>query len=148
MRSLTLILSVLLISFPTTGFGQFVRQPKEAVAPVPTLGAVATPLLAQIVDAPRTLNAPIGVWFSCLTYASQFRSRASNGQQYCGVDGRCRCTTAAASSSSASERRWWPHYCSTRKAPCAVTCSSNSASSACLLSRHHERMPDSSATCQ
>ncbi len=36
---------------------------------------------------PRTLKAPVGVWFSCLTQTSQPAARASSGQAYCGVGG-------------------------------------------------------------
>ena len=36
---------------------------------------------------PRTLKAPVGVWFSCFTQTSQPAARASSGQAYCGVGG-------------------------------------------------------------
>ena len=42
-------------------------------------------LLAETLRA--TLNAPSGVWFSCLTQTSQPISRASSGQAYWGVGG-------------------------------------------------------------
>ena len=34
---------------------------------------------------PRTLNAPVGVWFSCLTHTSHPARCASSGHAYCGV---------------------------------------------------------------
>ena len=36
---------------------------------------------------PRTLKAPVGVWFSCFTQVSQPVSCLSSGQAYCGVGG-------------------------------------------------------------
>src|SRR5674536_117371 len=36
---------------------------------------------------PRTLNAPVGVWFSCLTHTSVPVARARSGQAYEGVVG-------------------------------------------------------------
>ncbi|MNF86968.1 hypothetical protein D3C84_694200 [compost metagenome] len=36
---------------------------------------------------PRTLNAPVGVWFSCLTHTVQPNRSASKGQAYCAVAG-------------------------------------------------------------
>src|SRR5260370_22581905 len=49
---------------------------------------------------PRNLKAPIGVWFSCLTHNSAPSRRDKSGQQYCGVGGTTRCTSAAAASSA------------------------------------------------
>src|SRR5215470_4093764 len=51
---------------------------------------------------PRTLKAPVGVWFSCLTHSSHPVRSASRGQAYCGVGGTVRRTSSAAASSSAS----------------------------------------------
>src|SRR5215467_2202501 len=50
---------------------------------------------------PRILKAPIGVWFSCLTQSSAPTRRDNNGQQYCGVGGTTRRTSAAALSNVA-----------------------------------------------
>src|SRR5438105_3291098 len=49
---------------------------------------------------PRTLKAPVGVWFSCLTQTVQPAKRRSFGQAYCGVGGTTRCTSSAALSNS------------------------------------------------
>ena len=45
---------------------------------------------------PRTLNAPVGVWFSCLTQVSVRVKCSSSGQRYVGVGGTCRATTLRA----------------------------------------------------
>src|ERR1700733_13383615 len=52
---------------------------------------------------PRSLNAPVGVWFSCLTQTSAPHRSASKGHAYCGVPGKLSCTTRNAASSSGSE---------------------------------------------
>src|SRR3712207_3569694 len=49
---------------------------------------------------PRTLKAPVGVWFSCLTQTSAPARAASSGQAICGVGGKTACTKRAAPSSS------------------------------------------------
>jgi hypothetical protein len=36
---------------------------------------------------PRTLKAPTGVWFSCLSQVSQPVASHNSGQAYCGVGG-------------------------------------------------------------
>ena len=40
--------------------------------------------------APRSLNEPIGVWFSCFTHTVHPARSSSNGQRYCGVGGMVR----------------------------------------------------------
>ena len=51
-------------------------------------------------SAPRNLNEPIGVWFSCFTHTVQPARSSSNGQRYCGVGGIVRYTIGAAASIS------------------------------------------------
>src|SRR5882762_6969904 len=51
---------------------------------------------------PRTLNAPVGVWFSCFTHTVQPARLRSLGQAYCGVGAITRYTRVAARSSSLS----------------------------------------------
>src|SRR5437868_5601166 len=51
---------------------------------------------------PRTLKAPMGVWFSCLTTTSTLLSALSKGQAYCGVGGTLARTNGSTFSSSAS----------------------------------------------
>ena len=64
---------------------------------------------------PRTLNAPVGVWFSCLTHTSQPARRASSGHAYCGV-GRHRRVDVARGGFEQGERdhrpgcRGWVHF--------------------------------------
>src|SRR5258708_6822216 len=53
---------------------------------------------------PRTLNAPVGVWFSCFTHTVQPARLRSLGQAYCGVGAITRYTRVAARSSSLSVR--------------------------------------------
>ena len=53
------------------------------------------------VTPPRTLKAPVGVWFSCLTQTSAPIRALSVGQAYCGVGGTWARTKAIAASSSA-----------------------------------------------
>ena len=53
---------------------------------------------------PRTLKAPIGVWFSCLTHTSAPVRFASSGQACCGVGGTMVPTSATAASRSVSEK--------------------------------------------
>src|SRR5215467_6207474 len=50
---------------------------------------------------PRTLNAQVGVWFSCFTHTSHPVRLARSVQAYCGVGGTVRCTSWAAASNSA-----------------------------------------------
>src|SRR5271167_4945012 len=50
---------------------------------------------------PRTLKAPMGVWFSCLTTISTPVCALSSGQAYCGVGGTLVRTSGMISSSSA-----------------------------------------------
>src|ERR1700694_5986300 len=50
---------------------------------------------------PRTLKAPMGVWFSCLTTTSAPVWAVSRGQAYCGVGGTLVRTSGMISSSSA-----------------------------------------------
>ena len=62
-------------------------------------GAVATPETrsrSMKLRPPRTLNAPVGVWFSCLTQVSVRVTCSSSGQRYAGVGGTCRATTLRA----------------------------------------------------
>ena len=49
---------------------------------------------------PRTLKAPMGVWFSCFSQTSQPARRHSPGQRYCGVAGITADTTFCACSRS------------------------------------------------
>src|SRR5271163_4825824 len=49
---------------------------------------------------PRTLKAPVGVWFSCFTHKVQPARALSFGQAYCGVGGKTLCTRAKARSRS------------------------------------------------
>src|SRR5215467_773546 len=51
---------------------------------------------------PRTLNAPVGVWFSCFTHTVQPLRLRSLGQEYWGVGAITRYTRSAAQSSSSS----------------------------------------------
>src|SRR5215469_16261914 len=51
---------------------------------------------------PRTLNAPVGVWFSCFTQTVQPLRLRSLGHEYCGVGAITRYTRLAARSSSSS----------------------------------------------
>src|SRR3954469_2877287 len=51
---------------------------------------------------PRTLKAPVGVWFSCLTHTLHPIRLRSLGQAYCGVGAITRYTRLAARSSSSS----------------------------------------------
>jgi hypothetical protein len=44
----------------------------------------------------RTLKAPVGVWFSCLTHTVKPRRSRSSGQAYCGVGGMTECTVCIA----------------------------------------------------
>ena len=52
------------------------------------------------VSPPRTLKAPVGLWFSCLTTAAAPSRRAISGQAIAGVGGSAARTTASARSSS------------------------------------------------
>src|SRR5260221_14430859 len=54
---------------------------------------------------PRTLNAPIGVWFSCLTKTSAPMRAVSRGHSYCGVGGTADRTIGSAASISARVNR-------------------------------------------
>ena len=54
------------------------------------------------VSPPRTLKAPVGLWFSCLTTASAPSRRAISGQAIAGVGGSAARTTASALLSSSS----------------------------------------------
>src|SRR5215467_11489626 len=47
---------------------------------------------------PRSLNAPTGEWFSCLTKTSAPVRAQSSGQRICGVGGIDWCTSSAAAS--------------------------------------------------
>src|SRR4029077_17840785 len=51
---------------------------------------------------PRTLNAPVGVWFSCFTHTVQPPRLRSLGHAYWGVGAITRYTRVAARSSSSS----------------------------------------------
>src|SRR5215467_4277165 len=51
---------------------------------------------------PRSLKAPMGVWFSCFTTISTPVSALSKGQAYCGVGGTIARTSGITLSSSAS----------------------------------------------
>src|SRR5207244_12310634 len=51
---------------------------------------------------PRTLKAPVGVWFSCLTHTLHPIRLRSLGHAYCGVGAITRYTRPAARSSSSS----------------------------------------------
>src|SRR5215471_15391959 len=51
---------------------------------------------------PRTLNAPVGVWFSCFTHTVQPLRSRSLGHEYWGVGAITRYTRLAARSSSSS----------------------------------------------
>ena len=50
---------------------------------------------------PRTLKAPVGVWFSCLTTTSTPVRAFSSGQANCGVGGTAARTIGTTASSSA-----------------------------------------------
>src|SRR5262245_15514805 len=52
---------------------------------------------------PRTLNAPVGVWFSCFTHTSHPVRQARRGQAYCGVGGTVRRTSWEAVSNSSRQ---------------------------------------------
>src|SRR5690348_7258736 len=52
---------------------------------------------------PRSLKAPVGVWFSCFTHTSAPHRSANSGHAYCGVPGKLSCTSASAASSSTNE---------------------------------------------
>ncbi len=52
---------------------------------------------------PRSLKAPTGVWFSCLTQTSVASACASSGQTYCGVAGTSGAIRRAAASISERE---------------------------------------------
>src|SRR5260221_2547647 len=54
---------------------------------------------------PRTLNAPIGVWFSCLTNTSAPMRAARRGHAYWGVGGTADRTIGSADSISARGNR-------------------------------------------
>src|SRR5262249_53556294 len=54
---------------------------------------------------PRTLNAPVGVWFSCFTHTVQPARLPSLGHAYWGVGDITRYTSVAARSSSSSVSR-------------------------------------------
>src|SRR5262245_37787914 len=53
---------------------------------------------------PRSLKAPSGVWFSCLTQVSAPTRADSSGQWYCGVGGITACTRDAAASRRSSKK--------------------------------------------
>src|SRR5215813_1911249 len=55
---------------------------------------------------PRTLNADVGVWFSCLTHTSHPMRLARSGQAYWGVGSTLRCTSRAAASNSSRVKSW------------------------------------------
>ncbi len=63
-----------------------------------TWGRPARSRSAQMTP-PLTLNAPVGVWFSCLTHTSAPTASASSGQGYWGVGGTRRLTTSVAQAS-------------------------------------------------
>src|SRR5580704_16678900 len=75
--------------------------PRVAVTTPSTLGCDRV-RRSMYTTPPRTLNAPIGVWFSCFTQTVQPARLRSLGHAYCGVAVITRYTRADACSSSSS----------------------------------------------
>src|SRR5690625_785192 len=70
------------------------------------LGGLSPPRRCSIhTSPPRTLKAPIGVWFSCLTQTSQPVRSASSGQAICAVGLMAARTRPSAASSSARSNK-------------------------------------------
>src|SRR5215475_1736621 len=75
--------------------------PRVAVTTPPILGCDRV-RRSMYTTPPRTLNAPVGVWFSCFTHTVQPARLRSLGHAYWGVGDITRYTRVAARSSSSS----------------------------------------------